>query len=164
MAKLEHSLIFIVEDEPSYAKGLVHALDTKGFVNVRHFSAGEEALDHLYMKPEIMILDFRLGRDSMDGLQVLKMVRKKAPQVQVIFLTMIDNLEIATETIKNGAYDYVVKNETAFERVKNLLRRIIFENQIKKENLLLRQSRRVILWVIFLLFVTLFIILGAYLL
>lgn len=162
MAKQEHSLIFIVEDEPSYCKGLVHALETRGFVNVRSFFSGEEALDHLELNPEIVIMDFRLGRGKMDGLQVLKELRKKAPMVQVIFLTMVDNLEIATESIKQGAYDYVVKNESAFERVKNLLRRIIFENQIKKENLLLRQSRRVILWIIFLLFLALFIILGIY--
>ncbi|MFO7978495.1 MAG: response regulator [Bacteroidales bacterium] len=162
MAKLDHTLIFIVEDEPSYSKALAHILDTKGFVNVRSFASGEEALDHLHLKPRIMIMDFRLGRDRMDGLQVLKILKKKNPEVQVIFLTKVDNLEIATETIKNGAYDYVVKNETAFERIKNLLRRIIFENQIKRENLLLRQSRRVILWVIFLLFVTLFIIVAAY--
>jgi DNA-binding NtrC family response regulator len=158
MGKLDHTLIFIVEDEHLYSRAVMHALEAKSFVNVRLFSTGEDALEHMHLKPEIVLLDLRLGEGRMDGLEVLHGIHKHSPETQVVFLTAVDNLEIATETIKSGAYDYVVKNESAFERVKNILRRIVFENQIKQENRLLRRSRRIILTVFALLVVTVIVL------
>lgn len=157
MAKVDHSLIFVVEDDPSFSRMVVHSLESKGFVNIRVFSSGEDALEQLHLKPEIMLLDMRLG-SKMDGMQVLKIMQKRSPHTQVVILTAVDNLQIATETIKTGAFDYVVKNESAFERVKNLIRRIVFENQIKKENKLLRKSRRIILLIFLALIITLVIL------
>lgn len=158
MGKNDNSLIFVVDDDPLFTKAVKHALESKKFVNVKLFSSGEDALEQLTLKPQIMLLDMRLGPDRMDGIEVLKVCQKRSPDTRVVFLTAVDNLEVATETMKNGAYDYVVKSETAFERVKNLLRRIVFENQIKKENLLLRQSRKVILSVVLLLIITILIL------
>ena len=63
---------------------------------------------------------------------------------KVIFLTAMDNLKVARETMAMGAYDYVVKSESAMERIKNLLRRIVFEKQLQNENLMLRKSRSII--------------------
>jgi DNA-binding NtrC family response regulator len=154
MAKPDYTLIFIVEDDAAYATALSHALEKKNFMNVRIFSSGEECLEHMGLKPEVILLDFMLGEDKKDGMEVLKAIRKHDHDVQVVFLTAVDELEIATQTMKLGAYDYVVKSEGAIERIRNLLRRINFENHIKKENRLLRRSRRIIIYII------LFLILG----
>lgn len=151
MGKADYTLIFIVEDDKFYADVIRKALESRNFMNVKTFPSGEDCLKNLHLKPEIILLDYRLGDDLMDGMEVLKSIRKSGVDAQVIFLTGLDKLEVATNTIKAGAYDYVVKSEAAMERIRNIIRRITFENHIKKENLLLKRSRKIILAIIFLL-------------
>jgi two-component system, OmpR family, response regulator len=159
MPKTDYTSIFIVEDDPSYASAIRHSLEAKNYANVKIFTTGEECLANIDLKPEIVLLDFWLGDNHKNGLEVLKAIKSHNPDIQVVFLTANDKLETATSTIKSGAYDYVVKTETALERIKNILRRIIFENHIKKENRLLKRSRKVIISVIVILALTI-VILG----
>lgn len=149
MAKPDYTQIFIVEDDKFYAGVIRHALESKNYMNVRVFSTGEECISNLHLKPEIVLLDYRLGDDKMDGLDVLHAIGKSGIDAQVVFLTAVDKREVATNTMKAGAYDYVVKSEAAIERIRNIIRRITFENNIKKENLLLKRSRKIILTIIF---------------
>lgn len=151
MGKADYTLIYIVEDDRFYADVIRKALESRNFMNVKTFPSGEECLKNLHHKPEIILLDYRLGDDLMDGMEVLKTIRKSGIDTQVIFLTSLDKLEVATNTIKAGAYDYVVKSEAAMERIRNIIRRISFENHIKKENQILKRSRKIILAIIFLL-------------
>ncbi|TVQ10785.1 MAG: response regulator [Bacteroidetes bacterium] len=160
MGKADYTLIFIVEDDKFYADVIRKALESRNFMNIKTFATGEDCLKHLDLKPEIVLLDYRLGEDVMDGMDVLKSLRKSGLDAQVIFLTGVDKLEVATNTIKAGAYDYVVKSEAAIERIRNIIRRITFENHIKRENLLLRRSRKIILTIIFLLAIGI-LVLGA---
>lgn len=148
MGKPDDTLIFVVEDDDLYANVLQHSLAAKNFVNVKVFRSGEECLKQMHLKPVVILLDFRLGEGNMNGLEVLKAIKKTGNNSQVVFLTAVDQLEVATQTIKEGAYDYVVKSEAAIERVRNILRRITFENHIKRENLVLRRSRKIIIGVI----------------
>lgn len=148
MGKPDYTQIFIVEDDKFYAGVIRHALEAKNFMNVKIFTSGEECLENLHLKPEIILLDYRLGENKMDGLDVLKAVGKTQPDAQVVFLTGVDKLEVATNTMKAGAYDYVVKSEAAIERIRNIIRRITFENNIKKENQLLKRSRKIVLTII----------------
>jgi DNA-binding NtrC family response regulator len=157
MAKPDYTSIFIVEDDIAYANVIRHSLENKNYVNIKIFSNGEECLANMDLQPEIILLDYWLGQNNKDGLEILKTLKSKYPDVQVVFLTANDKLETATATIKNGAYDYVVKNESAMERIKNILRRIIFENHIKKENKILKKSRKIILVVIAILALTIVI-------
>jgi two-component system, NtrC family, response regulator AtoC len=151
MTKPDYTHIFIVEDDRFYAGVIRHALEAKNFVNVKVFSTGEDCLKNLHNKPDIILLDYRLGDGKLDGLDVLHTINKMGIDTQVIFLTAVDKLEVATNTMKAGAYDYVVKSEAAIERIRNIIRRITFENNIKRENQILRRSRKIILGVILLL-------------
>lgn len=159
MSLPDEMLIFIVEDEPQYMHALKHSLEQRHFSNIKAFASGEECLENIDEKPTIVLLDFLLGEGKMNGLQVLKEIKKFSPQTQVVFLTGLEKLEIALETVKNGAYDYVVKNEAAFERIRNLLKRIAFEGQIREENLRLKKGRKIIGIVIALLLIGIFTLL-----
>ncbi|MDX9941930.1 MAG: response regulator [Bacteroidales bacterium] len=153
MSKPDHTCIFVVEDDLMYSRTILHLLESRNFLNVRLFSHGEECLEHLHLDPDVILLDYWLGDGKKNGMEVMEVIRRKSPKTKVIFLTAMDNLKIAQQTMAMGAYDYVVKSESALERVKNLLRRIVFENQIQEENRVLRRSRRLILVFIFLLIV-----------
>lgn len=145
MPKPDHTCIFVVEDDLMYSRAILHLLESRNFLNVRLFSNGEECLEQLHLEPDVILLDYWLGEGKKNGMEVMEIIRRKLPRTKVIFLTAMDNLKIAQQTMAMGAYDYVVKSESAMERVKNLLRRIVFEKQIQDENRVLRRSRRVIL-------------------
>ena len=68
----------------------------------------------------------------MNGLQVLKKLKDKFPNVPVIFLSSQEKTEIAANTMKYGAYDYIVKNESAFHRLEILLNNIRGHANLKK--------------------------------
>jgi DNA-binding NarL/FixJ family response regulator len=153
MSKPDHTCIFVVEDDLMYSRGILHLLESRNFMNVRLFSNGEECLEYLHLQPDVVLLDYMLGEGNMNGKEVMELIRKKLPAAKVVFLTAVDNLKIARETMAMGAYDYVVKSESAMERIKNLLRRIVFERQIQYENKMLRRSRRLVLLFILLLVV-----------
>ncbi len=148
MAKPDYTLIFIVEDDFSYAKVIRHALEKKNYLNIKVFYSGEDCLQNMHLKPDVVLLDYRLGENKKDGMDVLRIIKKNHPFTEVVFLTAIDNLEVATQTIKEGAYDYVVKSEAVMERTRNILRRIIFEKHIQNENRLLRRSQKIIIGLI----------------
>jgi len=151
MPKPDHTSIFIVEDDLMYSRSILHMLEARSFVNARLFPNGEECIEHLHLEPEVILLDYWLGEGKLNGKEVMEVIRSKSPRSKVVFLTAMDNLKVARETMAMGAYDYVVKTESAMERVKNLLRRIVFEKQIQDENRMLRRSRRLILFLILLL-------------
>jgi len=155
MSKPDYTSIFIVEDDPFYARAICHALESKNYENIKVFTSGDECIKNLDLKPEVVLLDFWLGDNQKNGMNILKAIKAKNSDIQVVFLTSNDKLETAIATIKSGAYDYVVKNETAMERIRNILHRIVFENSIKEENRLLKRSRKIIITIMIALAITL---------
>ena len=99
--------ILLVEDDILLADGLRTALKREGFA-VNHVATGRDALSTLATdKPEIVILD--LGLPDMDGLAVLKRLRKGEQGSQVLILTARDAIEDKVAGLDLGADDYLVK-------------------------------------------------------
>jgi len=99
--------ILLVEDDILLADGLRTALKREGF-SVNHVATGKDALSTLATdKPEIVILD--LGLPDMDGLTVLKRLRKGEQGSQVLILTARDAIEDKVAGLDLGADDYLVK-------------------------------------------------------
>jgi DNA-binding NarL/FixJ family response regulator len=83
---------------------------------------------------EIVILDYHLNTKSpnaMNGLDVLKKIKEINSEIIVLMLSVDDKLKIATECIAFGAYEYVVKSETSFIRIQNILKNLIHNVGIK---------------------------------
>jgi DNA-binding NtrC family response regulator len=144
-------LIFVVEDNPVYSKLVVSYLKTNKFLNVEAFASGEEVLNAMPKQPRIVIQDYLL--DGMNGIEVLKRSKKIAPEVEFIFLSGQDSIDIAINTMKYGAYDYIVKDQMALKKLVNKINKILSITQLEKSNK--RYKTGVILFFIFL---TLFII------
>lgn len=137
-------LIFIVEDDNAFAKLTQNELNRLGYTHIRIFSNGEDCIEHIREKPDIVLLDYALSHTGIDGLEVLKEIVKYSPQTSVIMLTAYDKLEIAIDSIKAGAYDYVLKTDTAFERIANLIRKIIRQNELLKANKQLEKGKKIV--------------------
>ncbi|MEI7801722.1 MAG: response regulator, partial [Bacteroidota bacterium] len=84
----------------------------------------EDCLRNLDLNPDYIILDYNLNSvntSAANGLEILKKIKEEKPDVFVIFLSGQEKIEIAVDTIKYGAYDYVVKNQSSFLRIENCL-------------------------------------------
>ena len=120
--------IFVVEDDLLYLNLIRKELEKLGYNNIVSYNSGKEAINNLNVKPDIAMLDYFLEKDY-TGLDVLKVLKKRYPDTQVIFLTASDDVNIAVDTMRNGAYDYIVKGDTAFIRLRHLFKKISEENE-----------------------------------
>jgi len=107
--------IFCVEDNPLFGKMLVHRLSMDAEYKVKLFETGTLFLDALKERPNIVTLDIHLP--DIDGLEVMKEIKRSLPDTEVIILSGQNNVEVATRLFSLGAYDYVYKDETALERL-----------------------------------------------
>ena len=67
-------------------------------------------------------------------MEVLRVLKEKYPGVQVIMLSGQDKIDVAIDSMKYGAYDYVVKGETAFSRTENILNNVSELHKMKTIN------------------------------
>ncbi|MCE1198289.1 MAG: response regulator [Marinilabiliales bacterium] len=132
MQKQSDPLIFIVEDNPAYNDLVVHYLHSKKFNNVVGLTSGEECLKRIKEKPEIIVQDYLL--EGMDGIEVLKQVKKVNPHTQFIFLSGQDSVDVAINTIKLGAFDYIVKDQMALKKLVDKIMKIQIHQQVVKSN------------------------------
>ena len=116
--------IFIVDDDPVLAEMLKDHLTKMTNYDVSVYDSGEECLKHLSEKPGIVFLDFYLNsvnKDAMDGLEVLQEIKKVDPEADVVILSGQDKIEVAVKTMQYGAFDYIVKGESAFYRAEKVV-------------------------------------------
>ena len=100
-------LVLVVDDEPAVRAGITQALGKLGF-EVQTAATGAEGLRLMAVRPAgIVLLDVRLP--DLGGMEVLKSLRQDHPDVVVIMITGHPNVEDAVASIKQGAFDYLVK-------------------------------------------------------
>ena len=130
-------LIFLVDDEPIQNEMLKDYLSERFLYDIRTYDNGEEALQNMNLAPEIMVLDYHLSSNkpkAKNGVEILKEVKDRYPDTQVIMLSGQDKIDVAVDSIKYGAYDYVVKGETAFSRMENVMNNVSEVHKLKTVN------------------------------
>lgn len=141
MQETNDSLIFVVEDNRVYNKLIVSYLKTNNFTNVMPFYSGEDTINNLYRNPDIIIQDFLL--DGMNGIDVLKKAKEQNTNIEFIFLSGQDNIDVAINTMKYGAYDYIVKDQMALKKLVNKINKIQSVNKLVKSN---KRYRTGVVW------------------
>jgi two-component system OmpR family response regulator len=148
-------LIFLVDDDPFFMKMMEEQLIQHKYLfnhdyHVKTFHSGESALESMQLNPDIVILDYQLDtkfHDADNGLQILKKIKSKNNRTRVILLSLQDKLQIAINLHEAGAYDYIIKSESSFLRIKNAIRDIFDsiddEERLKKQKLRLKITRAV---------------------
>ena len=106
MADMPKATILIVDDERLIRWSLVERLSAEGYETLEAES-GQEALARFGAAVDLVLLDYRLG--DLDGLEVLKALRRRDPDVLIIFFTAFSSLGNAVEVMKQGAYHYATK-------------------------------------------------------
>jgi DNA-binding NtrC family response regulator len=124
--------IFIVEDDPAYMKFLNYVIGLNPDHEIRSFSNGNEALNALHENPSIITLDYSLPDKS--GEEILKEIKEYDSNIPVIIVSGQEEIGIAVQLLKLGAYDYIIKDEETKERLDyaltNAKRNISLVNEI----------------------------------
>lgn len=130
--------IFVVEDSIPYAKVLVHHLGLNPDNEVEHFSDAMSFLNQLHRIPDCVLLDYSLP--DLSGIQVLKRIRSQIPDLPVLIVSGQEDVGTAVDLLKEGAYDYIVKDANAKERIWNALNNIRENARLRKEIDVLREE------------------------
>jgi DNA-binding NarL/FixJ family response regulator len=105
--------ILLVDDHPVVRQGLKTLLEGQsGWEVVGEASDGVEALDKAdSLRPDILVLDITMP--GMNGLEACRLVRRRAPDIEVLFVTQHDSPQMMREALDAGARGYVVKSNAA---------------------------------------------------
>ncbi len=99
--------ILIVDDEAEFLELMRNRLHKRGFT-VSTAGSGEQALEVVGKEPfDAMVLDVKMP--GMDGIEVLRRVKKMFPSLPVILLTGHASIEAAMTGVETGAVDYLLK-------------------------------------------------------
>ncbi len=129
--------ILVVDDEVNIRNALAKILEKKGY-RVAAAGSGTEALGLLNAEDfHLVITDLKMA--GLDGMALLKAIKERHPEVEVILLTAYGTVESAVEAMKAGAYDYLTK-PIDYTRLPILVEKALETQRIRVENRQLRQQ------------------------
>ena len=120
--------VLVIDDNPKVNESLELAFPEYRFIGV---SNGEDGLQYLRKSHEIdlVILDYKMS--GLDGIDVLKEIRRMDPKIGVIFMTNFGAKEVVVEALRGNANDFVDKPFSVDEMKKKLEN--YFEKFIEEE-------------------------------
>jgi DNA-binding NtrC family response regulator len=107
--------IYIVEDDPWYGELLKHHLSLNPDYAVTLFSSSADCLHQLYLKPDLICIDF--GLPDMSGDKLLQKIKAANQDIPVIVISGQEDIAVAVSLLKNGARDYIIKDDHTRDRL-----------------------------------------------
>ncbi len=129
--------ILLVDDHPIVRQGLKTLLEGRpGWQVIGEASDGIEAIEKAQdLTPDVMVLDVTMPR--MNGLEACRVIRQKAPGLEILFVTQHDSPQMMREALDAGARGYVVKSNAArdlLEAVEAVSQHRVFTALNRREN------------------------------
>ncbi|HSQ45284.1 MAG TPA: response regulator [Lutibacter sp.] len=128
--------LFLVDDDAVYLKLMEIEFHQHGDFEIETYPTGEMCLKNLSHNPDVVILDFYLDgvdESAMNGIETLDKIKVENPNIPVVMLSSQDKIDIAISCMHHGAFDYVVKSETAFVRLQKIITAIFELKKIEKQ-------------------------------
>jgi DNA-binding NtrC family response regulator len=133
----EHGIIHVIDDEPIIHEVLSQLLTSEGY-EVELSSSGEEALEKYDSETyDVILLDLLMP--GLDGIEVLKSIKKIDPRAVIIIITAYASVESAIAAMKLGAYDYVQK-PFKHEELLLTIKRALEHKSLQDENIRLKDE------------------------
>jgi len=151
----EKSVIFIVEDDAAFNKLISSYVKSKSEYEVYSYLSGEECLEKIHKNPDLILMDYDLP--FRDGIEVMGVVKKKYPDTIFIFLSGQTNVKVAVEALKEGAFDYIVKDNHAKENALNKIDQALKMKQLVKDQKSYKMVIRILVGIIIVSWVALFL-------
>lgn len=129
--------ILIVDDEADIRMLIAGILKDEGF-STREAANSTQALGAIRSRqPALVILDIWLQNSELDGIDVLKAIRRELPELPVVMISGHGTIETAVAAIKFGAYDFIEKPFKA-DRLLLVIERALEAAALRRENLELK--------------------------
>lgn len=148
-------LIFVVEDNLLFNQMVCEYLKKHNYNNIKSFTAGNDCIKAVLNgeKPDIVIQDYFL--DDINGLDVLKAVKKQSKKSEFIFLTANHDIGVVIDSMKSGALDYLIKDKgdvlhKLVEKINKVTKLIL----IKRKNRTIQVAMILAMLVLFLIIIT----------
>lgn len=129
--------LLIVEDEDTLRESLKRVFQREGY-QVEAVMGAEPALE-LFEETTFDLIISDIILPGITGIELLKRVKEVHPEQIVIIITAYASLETAVETLRAGAFDYIVK-PIIHEEIKQIVRNALRQRILQKENILLKKQ------------------------
>ena len=125
--------VLVIDDNFDIRNLISGILKDKNY-NVREAANYDQAVSEIEKKlPDIAVIDVKLDKGDKDGIELLKKIKKINDLTPVIMISGHANVEMAVESLKLGAYEFITK-PFAMEQLLNFVSRGLENVQLKKEN------------------------------
>jgi DNA-binding NarL/FixJ family response regulator len=110
---MPNKLVFFVDDDKLILNLLEYTFKSRGGIQVKTFFSGEECLDHMKLKPNLVVVDhmFMGDKGQMNGLQVVRKIREIDPDTVILVLSGQDDESLISDFMKSGAKQYISKDD-----------------------------------------------------
>lgn len=126
----------LVDDDAVFLKLLEIEFLQQPEYTVETFATGELCIKNLINKPDVIILDYNLDCDdeyALTGMDTLDKIRTINPDIPVVIVSSQDRIKVAINCMQHGAVDYVVKSDTTFLLLRNIIADIFpYKNEINE--------------------------------
>ena len=127
-----HKDILVIDDNPDIRFLICNILKEQNF-NVRSAANYDQAVLEINKKlPDVAIIDVKLDKGDNDGIELLERLKKIDDEVPVIMISGHANVQMAVDSLKLGAFEFIQKPFSS-ERLLNFLNRAIENVELKKE-------------------------------
>lgn len=123
--------IFIIDDDPFFGEMLKYHLQLNPDYEVYLFDTAKACLSNLYLNPDIICIDF--GLPDIQGDELFKKIHNIYPDLPIIIISGQEKIEVAINFLKEGAKDYIVKNEHSKELLWSSILRLRENISLRKE-------------------------------
>ncbi len=129
---------YIIDDDPFYSNLIANWLFENYRADIKMYADAESCLNELNNTPDIIFLDYNLfqqEKQNMDGNTALSALLEKNPKLKIVMLSSVENPYVVSEAIKNGAADYVLKNDDTIFNINRIMKGIAdYKEYLKKYN------------------------------
>ncbi len=131
--------ILITDDERDIRELISDILQDEGFTTRLAGTSDACMAEIAASPPALMILDIWLKDSNMDGIDILKSVKRDYPDIPIVIISGHGNIEIAVAAIKQGAYDFIEKPFN-IDQLLVVIRRAMETAKLRRENVELKRG------------------------
>jgi len=131
--------ILITDDERDIRELISDILRDEGYATRLAGNSDQCMAEIAKESPSLMILDIWLKDSKMDGIDILKTVKREHPDIPIVIISGHGNIEIAVAAIKQGAYDFIEKPFN-IDQLLVVIRRAMETSRLRRENIELKRG------------------------
>lgn len=130
--------IFVVEDDEWFSKIIEYHLKQNPDHEVTVYNTAKKALKDIHLSPDAVVIDYNLP--DYKGDELLKKIQQEDSSIACIIVSAQEDVEIAINLLKKGAFDYIVKNDDTKDRLWITMNKVKEHRELKNEIVTLQQE------------------------